>query len=85
MVVSLDCTKLELLEEGNSNFPMKKSKEKIGAASRRKKGKTRNMKRLNPIPASSGEDAQLDKAIKVLLSLFCPPVFSMFCCVQITS
>ncbi|XP_057498206.1 uncharacterized protein LOC130782800 isoform X1 [Actinidia eriantha] len=64
MVVSLDCTKLELLDEGNSNFPTKKSKEKVGAASRRKKGKTRNMKRLNPIPASSGEDAQLDKAIK---------------------
>jgi len=37
MVVSLDCTKLELLEEVNSNFPMKKSKEKIGAASRKKK------------------------------------------------
>ncbi|XP_058221627.1 uncharacterized protein LOC131331748 isoform X4 [Rhododendron vialii] len=64
MVVSLDCTKLELLEEVNSNLPMKKSKEKIGAASRRKKGRTRNIKSVNPIPRSSGDDARFDEAVK---------------------
>ncbi|CAL5381431.1 unnamed protein product [Camellia sinensis] len=64
MVVSLDCTKLELLEEGNSKIPTKKSKEKLGAATRRKKGRTHNMKRLNPVPRSSGDDVRIDKANK---------------------
>ncbi|THF97556.1 hypothetical protein TEA_023558 [Camellia sinensis var. sinensis] len=64
MVVSLDCTKLELLEEGNSKIPTKKSKEKLGAATRRKKGRTHNMKRLNPVPRSSGDDVRIDKATK---------------------
>ncbi|XP_052192225.1 uncharacterized protein LOC127801296 isoform X2 [Diospyros lotus] len=63
MVISLDCTKLELLE-GNSNFPTKKSKEKISAATRRKKGGSRNMKRLNPIPIASRDDIGLNKAAK---------------------
>lgn len=80
MVVSLDCTKLELLEEVNSNLPMKKSKEKIGAASRRKKGRTRNIKSVNPIPRSSGDDARFDEAVKVPFVLFSSRLFWKFCC-----
>ncbi|KAL6981730.1 hypothetical protein U1Q18_023353, partial [Sarracenia purpurea var. burkii] len=57
MVVSLDCTKLELLEEENSNFTTKKPKQK-------KKGRTRSMKRLNPIPISSGDEARLESLDK---------------------
>ena len=83
MVVSLDCTKLELLE-GNLNFPTKKSKEKIGAATRRKKGGSRNMKRLNPIPIASRDDIGLNKAAKVSFPF--PLLFlKHFCLVQISS
>lgn len=80
MVVSLDCTKLELLEEVNPNLPVKKSKEKICAASRRKKGRTRNMKSVNPIPRSSGDDARFDEAVKVPFILFPSRLFWKFCC-----
>lgn len=80
MVVSLDCTKLELLEEVNTNPPMKKSKDKIGAASRRKKGRTRNMKGVNPIPRSTGQDARFDEAVKVSFILFPSHPFWKFRC-----
>ncbi|XP_059651589.1 uncharacterized protein LOC132299140 isoform X2 [Cornus florida] len=56
MIISLDCTKLELLDEGDLKVPPKMSKEKPCANGRRKKGKTRNMKRPNPVPRSSGDD-----------------------------
>lgn len=75
MVVSLDCTKLELLEEANSNFPMKKSKENIGAASRKKKGRMRNTKRVNPIPRSAGDDIIVDVAVKVPFGYVSLPSF----------
>ncbi|KAE8038674.1 hypothetical protein FH972_011155 [Carpinus fangiana] len=45
MVVSLDCTKLELLGEGIEKSLPNKSKEKLSACSRRKKGRSRNMKK----------------------------------------
>ncbi|KAM7512128.1 hypothetical protein LguiB_011003 [Lonicera macranthoides] len=64
MVVSLDCTKLELLEEGNCKYPTKKSKEKVGASTRRKKGKTRNTKRITPDSKSSKDEVMLDKPAK---------------------
>lgn len=73
MVISLDCTKLELLEEVNRKNPTKKSKEKSGAASRRKKAKTRNTKRVAAAPESALNDLALDRASKVpccLLRLF---------------
>ncbi|XAR63209.1 Polynucleotide adenylyltransferase [Bertholletia excelsa] len=66
MVVSLDFTKLELLEEEKPNIPTKKSKEKLGAASRKKKGGNRNKKKSNPTPRSSRGDAHLDKSTKEL-------------------
>lgn len=65
MVVSLDCTKLELLEEVNWKCPTKKSKEKPGAGSRRKKGKTRNTKRVIAAPESACDDPKLDNPSKV--------------------
>lgn len=65
MVVSLDCTKLELLEEGNCKYPTKKSKEKVGVSTRRKKGKTRNTKRITPDSRSSKDEVILDKPAKV--------------------
>ncbi|KAA8520481.1 hypothetical protein F0562_014737 [Nyssa sinensis] len=60
MIISLDCTKLELLEEEK----LKKSKEKPCATSRRKKGKTHNMKRVNPVARPSGNDISLHKLPK---------------------
>ncbi|XP_030966510.1 uncharacterized protein LOC115987155 isoform X5 [Quercus lobata] len=65
-VVSLDCTKLELLEEGIEKSLPYKSKEKPGACSRRKKGRTRNMKRGNPIPRSHLDDFPCEKSLKDL-------------------
>ncbi|KAF8379237.1 hypothetical protein HHK36_028669 [Tetracentron sinense] len=64
MVVSLDCTKLELLGEGNLNSPLNKSKEKLAVGNRRGKGKSRNMKRLNPVPRSAGADFSLEKPLE---------------------
>lgn len=65
-VVSLDCTKLELLEEEIEKSLPNKSKEKPGACSRRKKGRTRNMKRGNPIPRSRLDDFPSDKSLMVI-------------------
>ncbi|GAB4861927.1 hypothetical protein Ancab_037182 [Ancistrocladus abbreviatus] len=47
MVVSLDSTKLELLEDEELKVSLNKSKEKVGRASHKKKGKTRNFKKPN--------------------------------------
>ncbi|KAL2477973.1 Nucleotidyltransferase family protein [Forsythia ovata] len=48
MVISLDCTRIELLEEGNWISP-NKSKEKPVSSNHKKKGKKRN-KNSNPVP-----------------------------------
>ncbi|GMH17223.1 hypothetical protein Nepgr_019064 [Nepenthes gracilis] len=47
MVVSLDSTKIELLEDQGLKPPPNKFKEKFGGTSRRKKVKNRNMKKTN--------------------------------------
>ncbi|KAK4760217.1 hypothetical protein SAY87_023348 [Trapa incisa] len=73
MVIYLDCTKLELLgEQSCSSLPNKdkeksglhnKVKEKSGSTIRRKKAKSQNLKRVNPI-ASLSQDfspSQCDK------------------------
>lgn len=52
MVVSLDCTKLELLGEGGEKSLPNKPKGKLSACSRRKKGRIRNMKKVSPFPRS---------------------------------
>lgn len=64
MVVSLDYTKLELLEEVNGKCSTKKFKEKPSATSRRKKGKTRNTKKVSSV-GSSIDDPKLEKSSKV--------------------
>lgn len=65
MVLSLDCTKLELIAEGNDKSLPNKSKGKPGACNRKKKGKTRNMERLNAVPGSCLDILPSDKSLKV--------------------
>ncbi|KAK6142937.1 hypothetical protein DH2020_023285 [Rehmannia glutinosa] len=57
MVVSLDCTKFELLGEGNMNPPTKKLNDKHVATNRKKKGKNRN-KKSNPVPRPCQDDSK---------------------------
>ncbi|XP_063947905.1 uncharacterized protein LOC108218607 isoform X2 [Daucus carota subsp. sativus] len=63
MVVSLDCTKLELFEEVNGKCSTKKCTEKSSATSRRKKGKSRNTKKVSSV-RSSIDDPKLDNSSK---------------------
>lgn len=65
MAVSLDCTKLELLGEEIKKSSPNKSNEKLGAVSRRKKARTRNMKKVSPIPRSCLDDFPCDNPLKV--------------------
>lgn len=64
MVVSLDCTKLELFEEVNGKRSTKKCTEKSSATSCRKKGKSRNTKKVSSV-RSSIDDPKLDNSSKV--------------------
>ncbi|KAL3537010.1 hypothetical protein ACH5RR_000376 [Cinchona calisaya] len=64
MVVSLDCTKLELLQEGNVNPSTKKKNEKLGPSNHKKKGKHRNAKKLHPVSRSSEYENSLVKSSK---------------------
>ncbi|KAG8653680.1 uncharacterized protein LOC110614705 isoform X7 [Manihot esculenta] len=64
MVISLDCTKLELLGEGNFKCLTSKPKEKLSAGSRKKKGKTHNMKKLNPAPGTVAKESSSGKSLK---------------------
>lgn len=65
MFISLDCTKLELLGEGNIKSLPSKLRENLGASSRRKKGKSR--KSQNHVLRSCVDDSSCDKFIKVNL------------------
>lgn len=67
MVVSLECTKLELFEEGNFKSSPCKSKDKPSACGRRKKGRNRSMKRQNSLPKSAVDEQLFDKPSKVLI------------------
>ncbi|KHG08006.1 DNA polymerase sigma [Gossypium arboreum] len=66
MVISLDCTKLELLGEGNFNSSSDKSKDKFSASSRKKKGKPRNIKNPNPVLKMEMDDHPPQKPLKDL-------------------
>lgn len=66
MVILLDCTKMELLAEGNEKSLPKKSKTKPSSCNRKSKGKARNMKRSNPVPKSCADDVLCEKSLKVL-------------------
>jgi hypothetical protein len=74
MVVSLDCTKLELLGEGIEKSLPNKSKEKLSACSRRKKGRSRNMKKVIPFLRSSLDDFPCNKSLKILCYSFASSV-----------
>lgn len=65
MFISLDCTKFELLGEGNSKSFPSKSREHVGASSRRKKGKSR--KSQNPVLRACVDDLSCNKFMKVNL------------------
>lgn len=69
MVLLLDCTKLELLAEGNEKCLPKKPKAKPSASSRKSKGRARNMKRPNPIPRSCTDDFLCETSAKDLSTL----------------
>ncbi|XP_027112980.1 uncharacterized protein [Coffea arabica] len=64
MVISLDCTKFELLEEGKMSSSTKKQKEKLGTSNHKKKGKNRNLKKLHSAARSSELDNSLPKPAK---------------------
>ncbi|KAH9788440.1 NTP transf 2 domain-containing protein [Citrus sinensis] len=64
MVVSLDCTKLELFGEGNFKSSPNKSKEKPSTIGRRKKCRACSTKRQNPLPKSALDELSLDKPPK---------------------
>ncbi|XP_042016015.1 uncharacterized protein LOC121763991 [Salvia splendens] len=57
MVISLDCTKIELLGEENTDSRIKKVNEKHVSNSRKKKGKNHN-KKLNPVPRPSQDNSK---------------------------
>ncbi|CAN4125884.1 unnamed protein product [Withania somnifera] len=62
MIISLDCTKYELLEEENLNSLPKQSKEMLGASNRKKKGKNRKVKKSIPLPKPTTECLRLVKS-----------------------
>ncbi|KAM1140447.1 hypothetical protein ACFX19_041219 [Malus domestica] len=64
MVILLECTKMELLADGNEKPLSKKSKAKPSAFSRKSKGKNRNVKRPNPVPRSCADDFLCEKSLK---------------------
>ncbi|KAJ7962102.1 Non-canonical poly(A) RNA polymerase [Quillaja saponaria] len=66
MVISLDCTKHELLGEENKKSLPSKSKEKSGTCSRKKKGRSRSVKRPIPVPKSRVDDISREKSVKDL-------------------
>ncbi|KAH9621285.1 hypothetical protein KSS87_000896 [Heliosperma pusillum] len=64
MVVSLDSTKFELLEEENEKTTITKSKEKPTATHRKKKGKNRNSKKSSTALKNSDSALVADKTLK---------------------
>lgn len=69
MVISLDCTKHELLEEFDKPSSGK-PKEKLGLSNRKKKGRTRNTKKQNPAQKSSVNGVSHENIHKVIYSLY---------------
>lgn len=67
MAVSLDCTKLELLEEELDKSSSSKSKEKLSVSNRKKKGRTRSTKRQNPASKTPVGGISCENPHKVLV------------------
>lgn len=66
MVISLDCTKFELLGEGSMNSVTKKLNEKHVATNRKKKGKNQN-KKSNPVPKPCQDDSKPNDSAQVFI------------------
>ncbi|XP_019159312.1 PREDICTED: uncharacterized protein LOC109156008 isoform X1 [Ipomoea nil] len=62
MVISLECTKVELLDDGKLNSSFKKNKEKVGPGNNKKSRKNRKVKKPNPVPKLSTDDVALMKS-----------------------
>ncbi|XP_060218892.1 uncharacterized protein LOC132645746 isoform X1 [Lycium barbarum] len=62
MIISLDCTKYELLEDENLNSLPKQNKEILGASNRKKKGKNRKGKKSNPSPKPTTDGLRVVKS-----------------------
>ncbi|KAK4379427.1 hypothetical protein RND71_001289 [Anisodus tanguticus] len=62
MVISLDCTKYELLEDENLYSLPKQNKEILGASNRKKKGKNRKVKKSNPLPKPTTDGLRVVKS-----------------------
>lgn len=67
MVISLDCTKLELLGEEHDKSSSGKPKEKPSVSNRKKKGRNRNNKRQNPVSKTCVDDISHENPLKVLI------------------
>jgi len=67
MVISLDCTKLELLGEALDKSSSGKPKEKLSVSNRKKKGRNRNTKRQNPVSKTCTDDISHENPLKVLI------------------
>ncbi|XP_021756293.1 uncharacterized protein LOC110721453 [Chenopodium quinoa] len=65
MAVSLDYIKFELMDEENHYIVANKSKEKQGGTQRKKKGKNRNSKKINPAIRNCDNAFVLDKTHEV--------------------
>ncbi|XP_050204087.1 uncharacterized protein LOC126654076 isoform X2 [Mercurialis annua] len=65
MVISLEFTRLDLLEEGDMKHLTNKQKEKPSTGSRRKKGKTTKMKRSNPDLQTVANKSSVNKPLKI--------------------
>lgn len=66
MVISLDCTKLELLGEALDKSSSGKPKEKLSVSNRKKKGRNRNTKKQNPVSKTCTGDISHENPLKVL-------------------
>ncbi|CAI0383254.1 unnamed protein product [Linum tenue] len=64
MVISLEYTKLELLEEGTSVPPQSKRKEKQSAVGQTKKGKPQTVKKQNRVPENGLAKSSFLKSLK---------------------
>lgn len=67
MIISLDCTKYELLEDDSLNSSSKQNKVILGASNRKKKGKNRKLKKSNPLPKPTTDNLRLVKSPEVQL------------------
>ena len=71
MVISLDCTKLELLSEEHDKWSSGRPKEKPSICNRKKKGRTRNTKKQNPVSKTCVDGISREKPLKVLMLKRC--------------